>query len=186
MQSLFALASSTDFLPVSLPVSLPTKGVVELQALRVAFPRATPERLPKGKLPPTYTSKPLVSVNGDAMFGELAIVRWLERDGWDSVWVDTVHGGKFWKAMPHKSSPVRLPPAAQATWDAIRNANAGKAGGAFDVMAWRGSDIAFLEYKGEGDRSNRNEARWIGAALDAGILPTQLRFVLHPPPIAMH
>ena len=47
-------------------------------------------------------------------------------------------------------------------------------------MAWRNGDFAFLEYKGEGDRSNRNEARWISAALAAGVLPTQLWFVLHP------
>ena len=176
MQSLFSLASSTDFLSVTLP----TKGVVELQALRIAFPRATPDHLPDGKLPRTYTSKPLVSVNGDAMFGELAIVRWLERDGWEAVWVDTVHGGKFWKAMPHKSSPVRLPARAQATYDAIRRANGGKGSGAFDVMAWRDKDFAFLEYKGEVDTLNRSEARWIEAALDAGMLATQLRFVLHP------
>jgi hypothetical protein len=176
MQSLFSLASSTDLRPVALPA----RGVVHLQALHIAFPRATPDRLPEGKLPPTYTSKALVSVNGDAMFGELAIMRWLERDGWEGVWVDTSHGGKFWKAMPHKSSPVRLPPAARATFDAIRRANGGKGSGAFDVMAWRGGDFAFFEYKGEDEAPNRNEARWIDAALDTGILPTQLRFVVHP------
>jgi len=176
MQSLFSLASFSELRSVTLPV----RGLAQLQALRIAFPRATPDRLPEGKLPRTYTSKPLVSFNGDAMFGELAIVRWLERDGWEAVWVDTFHGGKFWKAMPHKSSPVRLPPVAQATFDAIKRANGGKTSGSFDVMAWRGQDSAFFEYKGEADVSNRNEARWIEAALDAGILASQLRFVVHP------
>lgn len=176
MQSLFALATTIELRPVTLR----TKGIVELQTLRIAFPNASPKRLPEGKLPRSYSSKPLVSVNGDAMFGELAIVRWLERDDWEGVWVDTFHGGKFWRAMPHKSSPVKLPAPAQATFDAIKRANEGKASGAFDVMAWRGRDVAFLEYKGEGDSSNRNEARWIEAALDAGILSTQLRFVVHP------
>jgi hypothetical protein len=47
-------------------------------------------------------------------------------------------------------------------------------------MAWRNGEFAFLEYKGEGDRSNRNEAKWIEAALEVGVLPTQLWFVLHP------
>lgn len=176
MESLVSLAPSLD----QRPVTLPDGGTVSIRTLRIAFSRATPNRLPEGTLPPTYTSKPLVSVNGAAMFGELAILRWLEKDGWDGVWMDTFHGAKFWKAMPHKSLPVVLPPAARALYDAIKAVNGGKASGAFDVMAWRNGDFAFLEYKGEGDRSNRNEARWIAAALAAGVLPTQLWFVLHP------
>ena len=176
MESLASLASSID----QRTVTLPDGGTVSIRALRIAFSRATPDRLPEGTLPRTYTSKPLVSVNGAAMFGELAIVRWLEKDGWDAVWMDTFHGAKFWKAMPHKSVPVTLPAAARALYDAISTANGGKASGAFDVMAWRNGDFAFLEYKGDGDRPNRNEARWIGAALAAAVLPTQLWFVLHP------
>lgn len=176
MESLVSLAPSID----QQTVTLPDGSAVSIRTLRITFSRATPNRLPEGTLPRTYTSKPLVSVNGAAMFGELAIVRWLEKDGWDAVWMDTVHGAKFWKAMPHKSLPVALPPAARALYDAIKAANGGKASGAFDVMAWRNGDFAFLAYKGEGERSTRNESRWIAAALAAGVLPTQLWFVLHP------
>ena len=176
MESLASLAQSID----PHPVTLPDGSTVSIRALRIAFSRATPNRLPEGTLPRTYTVKPLVSVNGAAMFGELAIVRWLEKDGWDAVWMDTFHGAKFWREMPHKSLPVALPPAARALYDAIRDANGGKTSGAFDVMAWRNGEFAFLEYKGAGDRPNRNEARWIEAALKAGVLPTQLWCVLHP------
>jgi len=176
VESLVSLAPSIH----QQSVPLPDGGTVSIRTLRISFSRATPNRLPEGTLPRTYTSKPLVSANGAAMFGELAIVRWLEKDGWDAVWMDTFHGAKFWKAMPHKSQPVALPPAARALYDAIRTANGGKASGTFDVMAWRNGEFAFLEYKGEGDRSNRKEARWIAAALAAGVLPTQLWFVLHP------
>ena len=176
MESLASLASSIE----PRAVTLPDASTISIRALRIAFSRATPNRLPDGTLPRTYTSKPLVSVNGAAMFGELAIVRWLENDGWNAVWMDNFHGAKFWSAMPHKAQPVALPPAARALYDAIRTANGGKASGAFDVMAWRNGDFAFFEYKREGERSNRNEARWIAAALAAGVLPTQLWFVLHP------
>ena len=176
MESLIARAESSDLREVTLPGG----GVAKIRALKLAFSRATPDRLPDGTLAHTYTSKPLVSVNGDAMFGELAILRWLEKDGWEGVWVDTFHGGKFWRAMPHKSSPVRLPPDAQALYDRIKQKNDGKASGAFDVMAWRHGHFAFLEYKGEGDKSNRNEARWIESALAAGVEPGQLWLVLHP------
>lgn len=176
MESLVSLAPDIE----QRQVTLPDGGTVLVRALRITFSRATPDRLPEGTLPSTYTAKALVSVNGAAMFGELAIVRWLEKDGWDAVWMDTAHGAKFWKGMPHKSQPLALPPAARALYDAIKRANGGKGSGAFDVMAWRNGDFAFFEYKGEGDRSNRNESRWIAAALEAGVLPTQLWFVLHP------
>ena len=151
-----------------------------IRTLVVAFDLATPDHLKRGVLAPTYTSKPLVSVGGDAMFGELAIVRTLEQDGWEGVWVDTFHGRKFWRAMPHRSAPVTLPPMARARYDAIVAANGGKANGFFDVLAWRGHQFAHLEYKGAGDRSNRNELRWIEAALVAGVTVPELWFVQHP------
>ena len=176
MESLIALSPTIELRDVMLPGG----SVARIRSLRIAFSRATPNRLPDGVLPRTYTSKPLVSVNGDAMFAELAIVRWLEKDGWDGVWVDTFHGGKLWRAMPHRSLPVALPPEARALHDRIRRANGGRSSGAFDVMAWRNGNFAFLEYKGEGDRSNRNESRWIEAALEAGVTAGQLWFVLHP------
>ena len=176
MESLVALASQTDLRPVPLPSGREAK----IRALCVQFARATPDRLKPGLLAPTYTSKPLVSVDGDAMFGELAIVRWLEKHGWEGVWVDTFHGQKFWRVMPHKSSPVVLPPPVQARYDAVKAANGGRASGFFDVMAWRGEQIIHLEYKGSGDLSNRNEAAWIEAALAAGVPEFDLWFVLHP------
>lgn len=159
---------------------MPNGGRSRIQTLRIAFPNASPPRLPEGTLPRTYTAKPLVSVDGDAMFGELAILRWLEKDGWSGVWVDTFHGGKFWNAMPHKAAPVSLPPKALALYGEIKRANGGKASGAFDVMAWRREQFMFVEYKGAGDASNKNEAAWIGAALAAGVSPGQLWFVVYP------
>jgi hypothetical protein len=146
----------------------------------VQFSRATPDRLKPGVLASTYTSKPLVSVEGDAMFGELAIVRWLERDGWEGLWVDTFHRQQFWSRMPHKSSPVSPPPAVRARYEAILAANGGKPRGFFDVIAWRGDQIIHLEYKRAGDHSNRSEAGWIEAALRAGVSEFDLWFVLHP------
>jgi hypothetical protein len=145
----------------------------------VAFGRASPEHLKPGTLPATYTSKPLVTFNGDAMFGELAIVRWLEVDGWDAVWLDTFHGRKVWRAMPTKSLPIRLPPTQQMLYDRIVAANEGKASGSLDVMAWRGTQCIFLEYKGPGDRANKNEGRWMQAALTAGVSPHDL-FIVSP------
>lgn len=160
--------------------TLPSGEVVPVRTLQVTFGRATPDRLKAGVLPPSYTSRPLVSVGGDAMFGELAVVRTLEKDGWEAVWVDTTHGRKFWRAMPHRSAPVTLPPAARARYEAIVEANGGRASGFFDVLAWRDGQFAHLEYVAEGERPGRSAARWVAAALAAGVTAPELWFVLHP------
>lgn len=140
----------------------------------VRFPLAEPRRLTKGTLKATYTAKPLVTPFGQPLFGELAILRCLEVDGWSGVWVDTYHGSElFWRDMPHESKPVRP---AEAPLSVYRNIVTirGKRGGFFDVFAWRDSDLLFVEYKGKGDRANANERSWIEAVLRSGIKPSQL------------
>ncbi len=132
------------------------------------------DRLREGALLPTYTSKPLVTFNGAAMFGELAVLRWLEVDGWTGVWLDTIHGRKAWRGMPTTSSPVALPPDAQQLYDRILAANGGRASGFFDVMAWRGGQTIFVEYKGPGDRAKKHESFWVEAALRSGVSENDL------------
>lgn len=87
---------------------LPSGRVVNLSTWTVNFPPATPARLYENSLERTYSRKPLVDVAGESLFGELAIVRWLQKDGWSALWVDTFHGRKFWNDMPHRSGPVHL------------------------------------------------------------------------------
>ena len=165
MESLFARAASVDVVDCRLP----SGRVAHLRRLVLPLGRASPDRLPEGSLAPTYTSKPLVTFNGAAMFGELALLKWLELDGWEGVWLDTFHGRKAWRAMPTVATPVRLPPAAQELYDRILVENGGRASGTFDVMAWRGAQTIFLEYDGPADRSNKHAAGWIDAALSVGV-----------------
>jgi hypothetical protein len=173
VHSLFARASRVDLVPCRLP----SGREAALRRLRVRFGRATPEHLKPGALATTYTSKPLVTFRGAPMFGELAVLRWLEVDGWEGVWVDTFHGRKFWRDMPTRSAPVALPPAARSLYDRIVAANGGRASGFFDVMAWRGAQTAFVEYEGPGDRANRNRNAWVDAALSAGVAAADLLVV---------
>lgn len=173
MESLFARATRVDV--ISYP--LPSGNVIQIRRLCVHFGRATPDRLKAGTLLPTYTSKTLVSFQGDAMFGELAVLRWLEVDGWQGVWVDTGHGRKLWREMPTRADTVTLPAQQQAIYDRIVASNGGRAGGFFDVMAWRGSHTIFLEYKGADERAPNNEATWIDAALHAGVSGNDLLIV---------
>ena len=37
----------------------------------------------------TYGNKPLVDMDDEPMFAELAILRLFRKEGWDGVWVDT-------------------------------------------------------------------------------------------------
>src|SRR4051812_12967924 len=74
VESLFARASSVDVVECRLP----SGRVAHLRRLQLPLGRASPDRLPEGSLAPTYTSKPLVTFNGAAMFGELALLKWLE------------------------------------------------------------------------------------------------------------
>ena len=174
MHSLRALAVRTTIRRVKLALG----NEVGIAVWSVQFESAEPSRLADPQLPKTYAIKPLVQLGGESLFGELAILRSLQKDGWDGVWVDTFHR-KLWQGLPDRSEPYNLssaPTFVRATYDRIVSIR-GKPGGFFDVMAWRGNELVFIEYKGKGDRPNRNEAIWIDAALEAGINERQLLFV---------
>src|SRR5687768_1355329 len=178
MESLVALASSIEVRTVALPGG----GEAAIRSLPIRFSRATPDRLKPGTLAATYVSKPLVSVDGDAMFGELAIARWLEKDGWQAFWVDTFHRQQFWRVMPHRGRPAVLPEPLRGRYDAIVAANGGRPRGFFDVIAARGDQVIHLEYKDGREGSNRTEADWIESALRAGVSEHDLWFVVRPDP----
>lgn len=177
MESLFARASEIGVTDCTLP----SGQVVTLRRIVVRFGKASPEYLPHGALPDSYVAKPLVTFSGAAMFGELAVVRWLEVDGWHAVWLDTVHGRKVWREMPTRSSPVVLLPAERATYDRIVAANGGRASGTFDVMAWKDGHVVFLEYQGAADRVSKTTSAWIEAALSAGVSQNDLFIVQAAP-----
>jgi hypothetical protein len=155
---------------------LPSGAVVEIPTLILRFPLAEPPRLDEGVLKPTYTVKPLVDVDGEPVFGELAIARWLAKDGWSALWVDTFHGRKFWRDMPHLSDPIEPPASVRESYKRIADLKGGPSG-CFDVVAWKNDRTLWLEYKGPGDTENRNERGWIDAALHAGVCPEDLVFV---------
>jgi hypothetical protein len=177
MQNLKALAHSSGF-----QERITENGIIQIQSLRIQFPPASPRYPSNDKLPKTYRSKPLVVVADEILFGELAILRYLQMDGWQGVWVDTFHGrGKkkvLWSGMP-PNGYGNLTSDAEALYDNIVQANDGKSSGFFDVFAWKNGEFVFIEYKGAGDSSNQNEMRWINAALKCGVQPEELFFVTY-------
>ncbi len=177
MQKLKSIALSIKF-----EERVTDSGIIKIENLKIHFPPATPRHLSDESLSRTYRTKPLVVVNNENLFGELAILRYLQMDGWDGVWVDTFHGrGRkkvLWSNLP-PDGYGRLTEEAEKLYDMIVQANDGKSSGFFDVFAWRNDKFVFIEYKGEGDSSNQNETRWINAAIKSGIRPGQLFFVTY-------
>ena len=64
---------------------LPDESHVEVERWTARFPASEPPRLPQGVLKKTYTLRPLVAPFGRGLFGEIATLRCLERDGWSGV-----------------------------------------------------------------------------------------------------
>ena len=157
-------------------------GIIRIESLKIHFPSATIPHLLDESLSKTYRSKPMVVVNEEILFGELAILRYLQMDGWDGVWVDTFHGRGtkkvVWSNLPPNGFG-KLTVEAENLYDSIVQANDGKSSGFFDVFAWKDGEFIFLEYKGQGDSPNRNETRWINAALKSGVRPESLFFVIY-------
>lgn len=169
LQQFATKISTTDY-------PLPSGNIVQIPTWEVHFPPATPPRLPTDTLRSTYTIKPLVEVDGEPVFGEVAVIRWLAKDGWSALWADTFHGRKFWSGMPHRTVPTAPPRPVRDLYDRIADLK-GNPSGCFDVIAWSASRIVWLEYKGPRDKPNKNEASWIDAALRAGVGVNDLVFV---------
>jgi len=129
----------------------------------------------------SYKNKPLFELYGESVFGELGVLRLLQKDGWDGVWVDTYHGrGRklFWTGLPDRTTPCSLPHEADELYDKIRTIH-GKAAGFFDVFAWRDGEFLFVEYKGENDVLRESQVQWLRSAIRAGVDPKFMVLASH-------
>jgi hypothetical protein len=112
----------------------------------------------------TIPNKVAVDYFGKGLYPEFAIVRRLERAGWSAAWRVNWHGAAFWTDIGKTGT---LPNWVQDQFSAI----AGIAGaGAWDVLAWKGDQLAFIESKQyRSDRLTLNQRRWLEVALGMGI-----------------
>jgi hypothetical protein len=116
----------------------------------------------------TYNRKPVLHVNGEMVFAELAILRLFQQAGWEGRWVDS-YRNRFLTGYWPEPSVEELPTPHRDVFEAIRG-KVGRTGGCFDVMSWREGTLMFVESKRKGhDRINDNQRRWLGAAIDLGI-----------------
>ena len=116
----------------------------------------------------TYGGKAVLDSDREPVFAELAILRLLQKHGFDGVWVDS-YRLKFLKSL---SVECALPDHAQAIYDRIVAANGGRHGGCWDVLAWKQDQFVFIESKqkskGYKDSITDTQKRWLQAALKIG------------------
>ena len=161
---------------------------IRIEGLKIHFPHASLQQIKNSKIldvieDKAYLSKPVVAHDGRVLFGELAVLRYLEKDQWKGVWVDTFHShGRtdvLWSGMPPTGVAPALPTKVSEKFQEIKENNGGNLSGFFDVFAWKGDgeDYVLVEYKGRGDEASEDELEWIGAAIRSGIRPEQLVIV---------
>jgi len=113
----------------------------------------------------TYNNKAVIDWNGEPVFAELAILRLFQANGWDGVWVDS-YRRKYRTDLPEKHAPVELPAARDILLENIR-AKTGRFGGCWDVFAWKGEQILFIESKRQGkDAIQESQIQWLKAAME--------------------
>lgn len=114
----------------------------------------------------TYGGKAVLELDGEPVFAEIAILRLLQKAGWDGVWIDT-YRRRFRQSLPPRSCV--LPARAQ---DFLDKANAGRKWppGSWDVFAWKNAEFLFVESKRKGkDAIRQSQIVWLGSALNSGI-----------------
>jgi hypothetical protein len=160
-----------------------------------------PEK-PAISLDRAYSAKPLVMVEKQAMFPELAVLTFFRKKGWEGAWVDASHR-KFFDRMPNQSKGISL--GARANQILARIAQYSDKGreGCWDLVLWADRTVAFAAVVGReaGKEAGRpgqagkpaqagkpretgaaallGEARtrWLGAAVKSGMSAVQFAVV---------
>jgi hypothetical protein len=151
---------------------LPTGRAVSLRAYRVGF-KPCHER-PAIGMDRIYSSRPLVLVDKQATFPEIAALGLFRRQGWQGAWADTRHH-KYFDKMPNQSKGVSLGTHAAQTVARISEANASSRDGCWDLMLWAERSMLFVAVVAAGSERGIGEARarWLAAALRTGLSASQ-------------
>jgi hypothetical protein len=135
----------------------------------------------------TFGSKAVIDFGGRPLFAELCVYELLRLSGWQARWVETYGAGAM---NPHhftnwadaglagqKHEPIPNPDL-QALLQQIAHANGNSYAGCWDVVGWVGPDVLFAELKRrKKDRLRPTQPRWLAAALQVGLQPTNFLLV---------
>jgi hypothetical protein len=147
----------------------------------VWVPKATPVFM-SWQGPPmanTFGGKPALDSFGSPCFAEIVILRRFAQAGWSGRWVETYGAPSMrprfltdWAADGLKSAITEAiaEPRVTTLLDAVARANGHTYSGCWDVVAWKGDRVVFVEAKQRNmDRIRSSQLRWIAAALEQGL-----------------
>jgi hypothetical protein len=110
-------------------------------------------------------NKPAYTLDGEAYYPELLIVRLLESAGWDAAWRKTWNGEAWWRALRDPLDP----PEAVLSVIAQVSEHAGHTG-QWDIVAWRGRQLRLLGSRPAGGQLvGAYQAEWLSVALAMGM-----------------
>jgi hypothetical protein len=159
--------------PVEIPLS--SGRQVSVQAYRVAF-AASPERSSLG-LDRSYAAKPLVTVEKQAMFPEIACLTLFKKNGWEGVWADR-HHHKYFDKMPTQSKGTSLDTYANQLIARIAENNDKSMAGCWDLILWTHRTLLFVAVPGRGPHGiAEGSARWLAACLRTGLSASQFAII---------
>ncbi len=175
-----------ELVPIDdLYVSLAGGKELALRRYRAAL-HGCPER-PAIGLDRAYSAKPLVMVEKQAMFPELAVLSFFRKQGWEGAWVDAPHR-KYFDRMPNQSKGISLGAhAGQVLARISQYADSGRSG-CWDLVLWADRTVAFAAVVGEEDGPPQGteaaarllgeaRTRWLGAAVKSGLAAAQFAVV---------
>lgn len=149
----------------------------------IAVPKTTPLFSAwAGDVPfDTFGGKAVLSHAGEPCFAEVVILRLFLEAGWSGRWVETYGAANMGPRMlstwqPGSLKQQVLSPIAdniiQQRLDSIACANRSTYSGCWDVVAWQGDELVFVESKRKKhDRFRPTQVRWLEAALASGLGP---------------
>lgn len=127
-------------------------------------------------------SAAMIDLDGEHLFPELAVLRVLEKDGWNGRWVSTYSAGKEvwkylteWKDVPRDEQRTRPLEDAEPRQLIARIAGFNKPRrykGCWDVFAWRAPEFAFFQCKRGAPKDtgviSNDQQEWLRSALYVG------------------
>jgi hypothetical protein len=156
-------------------IGLATGKVVPVRRWRARF-NPSPERSGMG-LDRTYAAKPLVLVDKQAVFPEIACLSLFQHNGWTGVWADA-HHRKYFDKMPMQSKGTSLDAYANQAVSRIASNNGQSKAGCWDLILWENRTLVFVAVTDDEDADlDDARIRWLAAAVRSGLSPSQFWLV---------
>jgi hypothetical protein len=179
--SAFAPFTEREFrVELKVPITMPAGRMIhDVPAVFMRLPQWTGEPFVDdfGK-----KSGAMIELDGEHLFAELAILRLLEKDGWNGRWVNTTGAGKEvwkflteWKDVPRDEQRNRPIEDSEPRQYLARIAGFNKPRrykGCWDTYAWRNSEFAFVDCKRTSANAKelvtKEKEEWLRSALYVG------------------